>query len=273
MRVRPVTGCVEREHVVQIEADHLGVDQVVAVVRGRRSICSVSVSLAWARSVTHGASRRRSSGQSSVPRPPSTASASRHHASTSSSSGRAVRCDVCADSKCSAVTIAGERLAQHLAALTEGRLDQRKQRIGIGRRWFVAGDLDQRGLDVRSRHEDRSRDDADHAGRAPVRGLHADGAVRRGAGRGGEPLGHLALDHHEDAREPAGRNRAHRRRVVSPRCTADWRRAPSRRRAESSRRVSPSPACIASPSTTSTFARSATTCGGPGRCPGRLRPR
>ena len=63
----------------------------------------------------------------------------------------------------------------------------------------MSDDLDQRRLDVRSRHEDRSRDGADHTSAAPVGDLHADGAVRRGAGRGGKPLGHLALDHDEDA--------------------------------------------------------------------------
>ena len=152
---------------------------------------------------------------------------------------------------------AGERPAQHLAALPERRAHEREQRRRARRRAAVGG---------RSRRAPTRRSavgmntaagtEPGEARRRPVRDLHADRAVGGRARRGDEALADLALHHHE---HPLDRRHAVEQ-VAAPaawrRCTAGWRRAPSRRAPPSSAGQS---SVMASASTTVTSATSATT--------------
>ena len=129
---------VDREHVVELEADHLGVDQVVAVVAHAGDA---------QRQRQLGRGPATSSMRCQLGR--ATASASRHQASTSSSSGRAVGATPAA-SNCSGVTRSASDRRSILRRWPKPVAHQWEQRSRVGRRAVVRRvDLDERRLDVR----------------------------------------------------------------------------------------------------------------------------
>ena len=192
--VRPVCGQpgrrrIDRQRVVPVERDHLGVDEVVPVVahtgdpKAQRQL-----------------GRRLHHDDAHVAAGPAANQAvvSAPHSTTSSSSGR--RCaSMPAASNTSGATTVGQRPAQHLSPLTERRAHQLEQRLrrNVDCRRRSTANVGQRRLDLRSRQEHAGRHGAGDPRRRPVRHLHADGAVRIGAGGSTQSFGHLALHHHQ----------------------------------------------------------------------------
>ena len=78
----------------------------------------------------------------------------------------------------------GERTAEHLASLQERGSHEREHplpQLGWGDGDLASADVDERRLDVRTRHEDRGGHAADDARSRPVRHLHRHCAVLRRA--------------------------------------------------------------------------------------------
>ena len=261
----PVAGGSIVSDVGELEADHLGVDQVVAVV-------------AHAGDPQRQRQLRRRDHRSgivtpSAPRVQPIGGASAPHSSTSSSSGRACGSIAGAPRTSRASTTLGERPAQHLAPLPERGADEREQRLGS---MSTAGAVGGRSRRAPTRRSVAARTPS--AGTTPaIRAvaqyatftLTAPYASIRGR-RATAARPPRAAPSPASARSP-GRRRAGRTRAAWRRCTAGWRRASSCRAPRSSASQS---SVIASASTTvDVRARRRRRRAAPGRCRGRPRPR
>ena len=123
--VMPVAARRDRQRVGEVERDHLGVEQVVAV--GADAGDRAATASAWPGATT------RVDGHvapTAVPAGPSRRAPS--------SSGRAVAATPAA-ANCSARHDAGQRAPQHLAALPERRAHEREQRVRARRRAAAGG--------------------------------------------------------------------------------------------------------------------------------------
>ena len=183
----------DRDQVVEIEAHHLGVEQVEAVVAEPGHL-----QRAGELGVRPDRRRGHRRGGSHARHRPATTLVSRTHASTPSCSGRSVGA-MSAAANCSGETTPDNDLRSILRrwpnAVFTSANSASGSASGGGRRVISTS----AGLDVRLREEHAGRHVPDDAGVAPVRRLDADRSVRARPGGGGESFGDLALDHHEDA--------------------------------------------------------------------------
>ena len=198
----------ERERVGEVERDHLGVDQVVAVGAhagdaqrerqlGRRSD-----------DVHRGRRYRATAGQPAPVLDVELLGACRRARRPRGANvgGRRRR------PASGAASCAADR-SRRAPARTA-----RRDRVDAG--CGAPGDRDERGVDLRARQEHRRAGTCPTTSRRrPVRDLHRRGAVRRRRRRRGEPLADLALHHHQHAVDRRRRRRAGRARAAWRRCT------------------------------------------------------
>ncbi len=129
--------------------------------------------------------------------------ASAAHSSSPSDSARAVGATPAHSSTSVACSPRSgrKRAAEHLAPLGEPTSDEREE-LGLRRhrhrRRLPPAEPHEHRLDLRTGDEHGGRHGTDERCLGVVRHLHRDGAVLLAAGRGGEPLTDLALDHHHD---------------------------------------------------------------------------
>ena len=246
---RPGIARLERQQVVQFEADHLGIDEVVAVVAHAGDVQrqrQLGVGPPRAHAVPAAAPRRRRRA----------GTRRRRRAPRAALSGATP-----AAANCSAVTMPSSDRRSILRrwpnpARTSGNSGRR-----VGRRADRAASISTsddstfgRGTntDAGTLPDDAPPWPSTPPSRSPRR-------TPACAGSAHESFGRLPLHHHDHPVDLRARRRAGRRRAAWPRCRAGWRRAPTRgrrRRVEQGRSSRP-PSRRLRPR--STLARSATT--------------